>query len=159
MKLLAALAVLVTVAGGCASDSDALSSKQLAADIEYDNRGTALLSTNVQDAIDDVVAMAQAQEERMAAAVIACKYATASMAIASGSTPTISPHAFTATECGGKLPDASYVGAVTRFSICNSVIAVQVMNAGEPDGPGIVVRSWGGCTGPAELAAIYYKTK
>jgi hypothetical protein len=138
-----------------------MSSKQLASAIEYDNAGTGLTSTNVQDAIDDVVSMAQAQEERMAGSVIVCKFATASLMIPSASigSPAIVPHVFTANECGGTLPDASYAGALSRFKVCYDVLGAQVMNAGEPDGPGVVLRAGGGCTGPAELSAIFFKAK
>jgi hypothetical protein len=158
MKLLGAVVAVAWAAAACTSDSDALSSKQLsAANIRYDNGGAGLVSTNVQDAIDDVVAMAQATDERVASSMIVCKFATASLAIPSQTGGAITPHVFTAAECGGRLPDAGYVGAVSRMNICNSITGVQVMNVGEPDGPGIVVRSWGGCTGPAELAAIFYR--
>jgi hypothetical protein len=158
MKILLAAAATACVAAACASDSEGLSSKQLsAAEVGYDNGGAGLASTNVQDAIDDVVAMAQAQDERMTNAVIVCKFATASLTIPSSSTMAITPHAFNAGECGGRLPDASYVGSLSRFSLCNAVTGAYATNAGEPDGPGVVVRSWGGCTGPAELAAIFYK--
>ena len=158
MKTFLAAVAMVSAAAACASDSDALTSKQLAAsEIAYDNGGAGLVSTNVQDAIDDVVAMAQTQDERMTNAVIVCKFATASMTIPSGSTATIVPHAFNANECGGRLPDSSYVGSISRFTLCNVVLGAYAANAGEPDGPGVVVRTWGGCTGPVEFAAIFYK--
>ena len=50
-------------------------------DIQYDNAGTGLMSTNVQDAIDDVVSMAQAQEDRASRSVIVCKFVTANMTL------------------------------------------------------------------------------
>ena len=166
--------VSVTVSGGlvlavgaalaaCASDSsggdDTMSSKQLASDIKYDNAGTGLTSTNVQDAIDDVVAMAQAQEERASSSVIACRYVTANMTLPSSSGVQSIPHTFTTAECGGTLPDATYVGAVSRFTSCNMVYGVWVMNAGEADGPGVTMRGYGNCSGAAEISAIFFKAK
>ncbi|HEY5922560.1 MAG TPA: hypothetical protein VIV11_12855 [Kofleriaceae bacterium] len=138
-----------------------MSSKQLATDIEYDNSGTGLVSTNVQDAIDDVVSMAQAQEERMASSVIVCKFATASFNMPANYT--VYPHAFTSSECGGRMPDASYIGALASYATCSYEIqGIQVMNAGEADGPGVVIRkqwltSSFSCSGPAHVTALYHK--
>jgi hypothetical protein len=157
MKTFLSVVAMVSAAA-CASDSDGLSSKQLAAaDIAYDNGGAGLVSTNVQDAIDDVVAMAQTQDERMTNAVIVCKWSTANLTLPSTNLPMFVPHVFSVAECGGKLPDASYVGALSRFTSCNYVMSAYVANVGEADGPGVVVRSYGGCNGPAEFAAIFYK--
>jgi len=167
--------VSVTVSGGlvvaaaaalaaCTSDSsgsgsDGMSSKQLASDIQYDNAGTGLMSTNVQDAIDDVVAMAQAQEDRASRSVIVCKFVTANMTLPSTGNVQFIPHTFTTAECGGTLPDTTYVGAVSRFTSCNTVLGVWVMNVGEADGPGVTLRGYGGCNGPAEISAIFLKAK
>ena len=170
MKRLVSVTVsggLVLVAGAalaaCASDSNAasddMSSKQLASDIKYDNAGTGLTSTNVQDAIDDVVAMAQAQEDRASSSVIVCKFVTANMTVPSTGGLQAIPHTFTTAECGGTLPDATYVGAVSRFTSCNTVLGVWVMNVGEADGPGVTMRGYGGCSGAAEISAIFFKAK
>lgn len=155
--------VVGMAASACASDSDALSSKQLAADIQYDNAGTGLVSTNVQDAIDDVVAMAQAQDARHEALKpIACRYQTVNLVVpaptsANGYKIAV-PHTFTANECGGVVPDASYIGALTGFRVCSSTLySIRVVNAGEPDGPGVTAIMYGDCQGPAEYAALFFK--
>jgi hypothetical protein len=148
MKTFLMAAASACAASACASDPDPLTSKQLAAaEIAYDNGGAGLVSTNVQDAIDDVVAMAQTQDERMTNAVIVCKWATANLTLPSTGNPMFVPHVFSVAECGGKLPDASYVGALSRFTSCNYVMSAYVANVGEADGPGVVVRSFGGCSG------------
>ena len=157
--VLAAAAALAACASDSKSDGDGMSSKQLASDIQYDNAGTGLTSMNVQDAIDDVVAMAQAQEERASSSVIVCRYVTANMTLPSTGNVQAIPHTFTAGECGGTLPDATYVGAVSRFTSCNTVYGVWVMNVGEADGPGVTLRGYGGCNGPAEISAIFFKAK
>ena len=156
--VLAAAAALAACASDSQSGGDGMSSKQLASDIKYDNAGTGLTSTNVQDALDDVVAMAQAQEDRASSSVIVCKFVTANMTVPSGGVQVI-PHTFTTSECGGALPDTTYVGAVSRFTSCNTVFGVWAMNAGDADGPGVTLRGYGGCNGPAEISAIFFKAK
>lgn len=152
--------VVGLAAAACASDSDPLSSKQLAADIQYDNASTGLVSTNVQDAIDDVVAVTASHEQRLANAVVTCKFVTSNLSLPIGG---VVPHVFTAAECGGTLPDASYVGAIAKINTCSSSLqGIEVMNAGEPDGPGIVLRKTASgdvasCSGAAELVAIFFR--
>lgn len=154
---------------GCADNQDQTPPGSVAAaQVSYANATTGLPSTNVQDAIDDVVGIGDDLEQRVstleAAApaahrTIICRYATASLTLGIGVTVA---HVFTAAECGGTLPDASYVGAVGAFDSCTSRLnAIRVMNAGEADGPGMVLRkadeNTAACTGPAELTAIYFK--
>jgi hypothetical protein len=162
MKTFLAAVALASAAAACASEPDALTSKQLAAaEIAYDNGGAGLVSTNVQDAIDDVVAMAQTQDERMTNAVIVCKFATASLSMPASQT--VFPHPFTAAECAPRMPDASYIGALASYTTCSYELqGVQIMNAGEPDGPGVVIRkqyltSSFTCSGPAHVTALFYK--
>jgi hypothetical protein len=161
MKTSYVAAATVMAAAACTASDDGLSSKQLlASEIRYDNGGGGLVSTNVQDAIDDVVAMAQASDERMARAVITCKFATSNLELPVGG---VVPHVFTAAECGGTLPDARYVGAIAKIKTCSSALeGIEVMNAGEPDGPGIVLRKTAlgeitSCSGAAALVAVFYR--
>jgi hypothetical protein len=157
MKLLYTSVLMVAA---CASEGTSSETPPMAAtDIQFDNATSGLASTNVQDALDDVVAMAQAQEDRASTSVITCRYASANVTLAQMGTraTAIFPHAFTANECGGTLPDDTYVGTLSRMSVCNDIFGAAVMNSGEPDGPGVQLRTWGGCTGPAEIVAIFFK--
>jgi hypothetical protein len=160
MKTFLSVVAMVSAAAACASDSDGLSSKQLAAaDIAYDNGGAGLVSTNVQDAIDDVVAVTASHEQRFANAVIKCAFVTNNLNLPIGA---VVPHVFTAAECGGTLPDASYVGALAKINTCSSALqGIEVTNAGEPDGPGIVLRKSGvevaDCSGAAALVALFFR--
>lgn len=154
--------VSILAVAACTTSGDAKTeSSPTATDIPYDNAASGLTSTNVQDALDDVFAMAQAQQEEAATSVITCRFASANLTIAQAASrdKAIFPHAFNANECGGTLPDATYVGAVSRMSVCNDIIGAAVMNSGEPDGPGVQLRTWGGCTGPAEIVAVFFKAK
>jgi hypothetical protein len=130
-------------------------------DVLYDNDTSQLASSTVQGALDDVSAAAVANEDRLsqleARKVIYCRFSTSSFAVPAG-VPV--PHRFTAEECGGSLPDVGYVGALSRATTCTrgSVIA-DVANAGDSDGPGIVLFkniSIVNCSGPAVLAAVFH---
>ncbi|MFZ2188264.1 MAG: LamG-like jellyroll fold domain-containing protein [Candidatus Moraniibacteriota bacterium] len=48
---------------------------------------------------------------------------------------------FTASDCGGTLPSASYVGVVAKAEICGGLQTFKVLNAGDPNGPGINIYS------------------
>ena len=159
--LLPAILMVTACTSGGDSKSDSTTPPMAASDVQFDNASSGLASTNVQDALDDVIAMAQAQQEQASTSVITCRFASANVTIPSmgslGMDKAIYPHAFNANECGGTLPDASYVGTLSRMSICNEINGAAAMNSGEPDGPGVQLRTWGGCTGPAEIVAVFFK--
>jgi len=131
-----------------------------AADVSFDNSASGLTSTNVQDALDDVIAMAQAQQEQMTSSVIVCRFETASLKLDPGATV---PHVFTTNECGGVLPDTHYVGALASLDTCStSLERMSVMNTGDADGPGVVLRKanytdTASCAGPAKIVAVFFK--
>jgi hypothetical protein len=161
MKVLGVAVVVAWAAAACTSDSDALSSKQMsAADVRYDNGGAGLVSTNVQDAIDDVVAMAQATDERMQVQTIVCRFQTNSLAVKYVGT---NAHVFTALECGGTLPGPAYVGTFAKLATCAAGFkTMQVSNAGEPDGPGVVLKeaaNYYNCDGPADILVVFHKVQ
>jgi hypothetical protein len=153
------LAVAGLLASACASEDKAVTAE----DVGYDNATSGLVSSTVQGAVDDIAVMSIGQDERLQAVegrrnAISCRFATTSLSLPDGVPTTV--HVFTAAECGGVLPDATYVGAAARFKTCStSVFAVEAMNAGEPDGPGLVLTrlGTGACTGPAVLAAVFHK--
>jgi hypothetical protein len=160
MKTLLASILLVTACTSGDSKTDGVQ-PMAASDVQFDTAASGLTSTNVQDALDDVIAMAQAQEDRAAHSTIICKYATANLPLPESQT--ITPHSFTAAECGGSMPDASYIGALASFETCTHELkGINVMNAGETDGPGFVIRkaytvSSFDCTGPANVTVVFYK--
>ncbi|MBL9018761.1 MAG: hypothetical protein JNL83_31535 [Myxococcales bacterium] len=136
-----------------------------AVDVAYESDGSGLASSNVQDALDDLVAMARASEDKIEEmqtqkrSAIECRFQTANLSL-QGGTSTATPHVFTALECGGALPDATYTGAISKFETCSAFFyGVSVMTAGEPDGPGIVFRSGSTCNGPAKLVAVFHKVR
>ncbi|HVK86049.1 MAG TPA: hypothetical protein VM513_18135 [Kofleriaceae bacterium] len=138
-----------------------------AAQVSYANAASGLASSNVQDALDEVVELEDDLEQRISSLetaeasprVIVCRYVTASLTLDIGATFS---HVYTAAECGGTLPDATYVGAIGAFESCTSRLnAVRVMNAGETNGPGVTLRkadeNTAACTDAAELTSIYVK--
>ncbi|MBA3461993.1 MAG: hypothetical protein H0T46_18685 [Deltaproteobacteria bacterium] len=145
----------------CAAEGD---SGTRAADIQYDNASTGLMSTTVQEALDDVIAMARATEEKVdqpaqpdRPAVIECKFQTANLQLTSMQ---VMPHVFTSLECGGTLPGPEYSGAISKFETCGYwVSSVQVMSAGEPDGPGVTLRGNVTCNGPAKFVVLFHKVR
>jgi len=153
MKLIALLLVGCTTSG----------TDQGAADVAYDNTASGLLSKTVQGALDDLSAVLASHEDRLANIelhrnVIVCRFVSASMPIQAGQL--LIAHVFTAGECGGSLPDPSYVGAISRMISCSQTVdGLVVSNTGEADGPGVTLRRTGtmACTGPAEFAAVFYK--
>ncbi|MBA3461994.1 MAG: hypothetical protein H0T46_18690 [Deltaproteobacteria bacterium] len=159
------VAPLVVILAACAAEGESgerdSSGATRAVDIQYDNSATGLMSTTVQDALDDVVEMARATEQKVERAVIACRYETAAMTFVINGSPL--PHVFTPAECGGRLPDAGYQGAISKLDVATCgyrVIGFQVMNAGEPDGPGILLKqidSSVSCTASARLSVLYFK--
>jgi hypothetical protein len=153
MKTLLASILLVTACTSGDSKPDDVQ-PMAASDVQFDNASSGLASTNVQDALDDLIAMAQAQQEQMNASVIVCRYATNSVTVPSTG---LFAHAFTPSECGGVLPDDRYVGSISRLDVCNLPTAFWVMSAGETDGPGAVIRM-GSCSGKAEIKVVYTKT-
>ena len=158
MRPLEITLAVVAFATGCTNDGK---SSAAATDVSYDNTESGLLSTTVQDAVDDVVAASTSHDERLQTLevrnAIRCVYATTSLRMPAG---TAAPHVFTAAECGGVLPDARYVGSIARYNTCSgTIVAVEVMNAGEPDGPGIVLTKSGtaDCAGPGVLSAVFHR--
>jgi hypothetical protein len=155
-----AIALASILLSACTTSTPA--SEKSAAAITYDNASSHLVSTTVQDAIDDLAAAGSTLQDRvdgLAAArpVIWCDYRSASLVL--GDSQLSFAHVFTTSDCGGALPDAHYVGALSRMTSCStSVNAITVSNFGEPDGPGVTMRRTGtaACSGPAELAAVFY---
>lgn len=146
----------------CACTTSTPASDKTAAAVTYDNATSHLVSTTVQDAIDDLAAAASTLQDRVdgiaaARPVIWCDYRSASLVI--NDSQLSFAHVFTTSDCGGVLPDARYVGALARMTSCSqSVNAITVSNVGEPDGPGVTLRRTGtaACSGPAELAAVFH---
>ncbi|MFH1875280.1 MAG: hypothetical protein ABH865_00125, partial [Candidatus Omnitrophota bacterium] len=75
-------------------------------------------------------------------------------------------HTFTAGDCGGILPDASYTGLMQALEVCGGLVSLRVYNHGERGvGPGISWAQQAGhplCTwGPGGdsyyMSAIYFK--
>lgn len=156
------LASILAVAACTNGDSKSDSTTPMAAsDVQFDNTTSGLMSKNVQDALDDVIAMAKAQADQAAHSIIVCRFETANLPLPASQT--ITPHSFTAAECSGTMPDATYIGALASFSTCtNELEGLEVKNAGEADGPGFVLRkayttNTYNCSGPASVTAIFYK--
>ena len=141
------------------TSSDATSK---AVDVLYDSDGSGLMSSNVQDALDDLLAMARASEDKLdqmeKGNAIVCKFETANLTIPAYAAM---PHVFTALECGGTLPDERYVGAISKLETCSIYLSgTAVMSAGEPDGPGIVLRHQNSaCSSPAKLVVVFHRVK
>jgi len=140
------------------TNSPAPAGDKTASAVSYDNTGSHLTSTTVQDAIDDLAAASSTLQDRVdGLAVIWCDFRSDAFVINDNQLSIA--HVFTTTDCGGRLPDAHYVGAISRMKSCSqSVSAMTVSNAGEPDGPGVTFVRTGtvACSGPAELAAVFY---
>ncbi|TNF24881.1 MAG: hypothetical protein EP329_24140 [Deltaproteobacteria bacterium] len=63
---------------------------------------------------------------------------------------------FTAADCGGVLPDASYVGVIQRLEPCGGAITFRVLDAGQ-GGPGVFFASTSTvCATNSVLSAVYY---
>ncbi len=121
--------------------------------------GCASDSSHPRDRPDSAVAIATTDSALEEARSIVCRHAAASLTIDIGATVT---HTFTPAECGGVLPDASYVGMIAAFDSCTSRLnGVRVLNTGDTSGPGMVLRkadeNTASCTGSVELTAVYIK--
>ncbi|TNF34127.1 MAG: hypothetical protein EP329_07570 [Deltaproteobacteria bacterium] len=64
-------------------------------------------------------------------------------------------HTFTAAECGGTLPDASYVGVLQRLTPYAGAMTFAIYDAGQSGGPGLHFWSYSTTGNPASAAVIY----
>ena len=145
----------ILVVAACSDGSNGTST-MAATDIAYDNSTTGLMSSNVQDALDDIAAMSSHMNQQLEKLTIVCTFETSSLSIPAY---TPKPHVFTPLECGGALPDQNYVGSFAKLRTCSpSFYEMSVMNAGEPDGPGFVLRANGSCTEAAKVVVVFHKT-
>jgi hypothetical protein len=144
----------ILVVAACTDGSSETSTP--ATDIAYDNSTTGLMSSNVQDALDDIAAMSSHMNQQLDKLTIVCTFETSSLSLPAY---TPKPHVFTALECGGALPDANYVGTFAKLRTCApSFYEMSVMNTGEPDGPGVVLRTNTSCSDTAKIVVVFHKT-
>jgi len=64
---------------------------------------------------------------------------------------------FVAADCGGTLPDTTYVGFAKTTFVCGGAITFQILDAGEAGGPGVYLYSEFGPCGSYTMSAVYTK--